>query len=552
MTHPAPIPVSIPAPAPEMSAFANPLSVVRMLWKHKTAIVAVWIVLALAGLGIVRLLPNVYHAESLILVDSQKIPERFVASTVEVPVEEHLATISQQILSATQLEKLIHKFNLYPKLRKTKSPEQVIEQMRSDIQIIPEKGWAGARPGGNQSTGAFRVAYEGPDPTIVAGVVNEISGLFIAGNLREREMRAEGTSQFLESQLKEARKNLEQQEANLSRFKMQRMGELPEQEAALVGTLGRLHSELEGTQDAINRAEQNKMMLENTLRLAETAEAAVMRAVEQASAPRTVSSGVRPDVSPTTTAAAPPAPHSKTLQAQLDALRLRYREDHPEVKRAKAELEAALQQEAEEAALQPKKPASPVAKKSTPATEMVINPAVPFEMSTELNKEKARVTTTRTQLAFTVKELESRVAERQRILRSIADYQARVERLPMREQELAAVTRDYEISKANYKSLLDKKMSAEMATDMERRQQAEQFTLQDPARIPSAPIKPKRLVLNIGAVVVGLVLSLAWALGIELRKDQFLGEWELPPHVQILGRVPNIVIGVPAQPGSGK
>jgi len=534
-----------------MSPFANPLSIVRMLWKHKTVIVAIWIVLALVGLGIVRLLPNVYHAESLILVDSQKIPERFVASTVEVPVEEHLATISQQILSATQLEKLIRKFNLYPKLRKTKSPEQVIEQMRSDIQIIPEKGWAGARPGSGQSTGAFRVAYEGPDPAVVAGVVNEISGLFIAGNLREREMRAEGTSQFLESQLQEARKNLEQQEANLSRFKLQRMGELPEQEAALVGTLARLHSELQGTQDAINRAEQNKMMLENTLRLAETAEAAVMRAVEQASAPRTVAGGGRQDTTPTAAAPAPPPLRSKDLQAQLDAARLRYQEEHPEVRRLKAELEAALQQEAREAALHPKAPA-PVAKKSAPANEITINPAVPFEMSTELNKEKARVATTRTQLAFTVKELESRVADRQRILRSIAEYQARVERLPMREQELAAVTRDYEISKANYKSLLDKKMSAEMATDMERRQQAEQFTLQDPARIPSAPIKPKRLVLNIGAVVVGLVLSLAWALGIELRKDQFLGEWELPPHVQILGRVPTIVIGVPAQPGSGK
>lgn len=548
MTHPAPIPVPIPTPAPEMSAFANPLSIVRMLWKHKTVIVAAWIVLALAGLGIVRLLPDVYHAESLILVDSQKIPERFVASTVEVPVEEHLATISQQILSATQLEKLIRKFDLYPKLRKTKPPEQVIEQMRSDIQIVPEKGWGGARPGGNQATGAFRVAYEGPNPVVVAGVVNEISGLFIAGNLREREMRAEGTSQFLESQLEEARKNLEQQEANLSRFKLQRMGELPEQEAALVGTLARLHSELQGTQDAINRAEQNKMMLENTLRLAETAEAAVMRAVEQASAPRAVAGASRQDTTPAT---APPAPplRSKELQAQLDAARLRYQEEHPEVRRLKAELEAALQQEEREAALQPKAPAP---RKNAPANAAVISPAVPFEMSTELNREKARVATTRTQLAFTVKELEARVADRQRTLRSIADYQARVERLPMREQELAAVTRDYEISKANYKSLLDKKMSAAMATDMERRQQAEQFTLQDPARIPSAPIKPKRLVLNIGAVVVGLVLSLAWALGIELRKDQFLGEWELPPHVQILGRVPTIVIGVPAQPGSGK
>jgi uncharacterized protein involved in exopolysaccharide biosynthesis len=168
----------------------------------------------------------------------------------------------------------------------------------------------------------------------------------------------------------------------------------------------------------------------------------------------------------------------------------------------------------------------------------------------ELSKERERVATTRTQLSSTAKELDARVADRQRILRSIADYQAKVERLPMREQELAAVTRDYEISKQNYKSLLDKKNSAGMASDMERRQQAEQFTVQDPARIPSAPIKPKRLVLNLGALGVGLVLGLVWALGIELKKNYFLGEWELPPNVKVLGRVPMIVIAVPAQPRS--
>jgi uncharacterized protein involved in exopolysaccharide biosynthesis len=150
------------------------------------------------------------------------------------------------------------------------------------------------------------------------------------------------------------------------------------------------------------------------------------------------------------------------------------------------------------------------------------------------------------------KEMEARIADRQRILRSIAEYQAKVERLPIREQELAAVTRDYEMSKENYKSLLDKKMSAEMATDMERRQQAEQFTVQDPARIPSEPSKPKRLALNIGVVVAGLVISMAGAFGLELRKQCFLGEWELPPTVPVLGRVPTIVISISSQSGSTK
>jgi uncharacterized protein involved in exopolysaccharide biosynthesis len=150
------------------------------------------------------------------------------------------------------------------------------------------------------------------------------------------------------------------------------------------------------------------------------------------------------------------------------------------------------------------------------------------------------------------KELEARIADRQRILNKIAEYQTKVERLPMREQELAAVTRDYEISKQNYKSLLDKKMSAGMATDMERRQQAEQFSVQDAARIPSKPIKPKRLVLNFAALLGGLIISMASVLGIELKKQCVLGEWELPSTVPVLGRVPTIVIAVPAQSESGE
>src|SRR5262249_42697968 len=146
----------------------GPLSIVRMLWKHKALVVLAWVVVSGLGVAVVSRLPNVYRAESLILVDSQKIPQRYVESTVEVSMEEHVATMSQQILRPTQLEKLIDKFNLYPKLRQTKSPEQVIDQMHKDIEITPEKGWGGARPGAVKTAGAFRIGYEGPNPAVVA------------------------------------------------------------------------------------------------------------------------------------------------------------------------------------------------------------------------------------------------------------------------------------------------------------------------------------------------------------------------------------------------
>jgi len=516
-----------------------------MLWKHKALIAAIWLVVSAVGLVAVRFVPDIYRAESLILVDSQKIPERFVTSTVEVALQDHLGTLSQQILSSTQLEKIIAKFNLYPEQRKKMSPEQVIALLREELLVTPEKAWGGDRSA-SKTAGAFRVAYEGQSPTVVAGVVNEISGLFIAENLRTREMRAEGTSDFIVSQLEEARASLEKQEANLSRFKSERMGELPEQQAALIGTLDRLHSELQGNQDATNRAEQNRIMLENTLRMAEASEDALRRSVEQASAPKKV---VPVPVVKTDTQEEPAQPtvlRSQALKARLEALQLRYQDEHPEIKRLKAELEMVLKyEETVAAAVAPNSPAQNVpARKSEPAADsQIVASSVPTQLVADMNRERERVATVRTQLAVVKKELDMRVAERQRILRNIAEYQNKVERLPLREQELAAVTRDYEISKTNYKSLLDKKLSAGMATEMERRQQAERFTLQDPARVPTKPFKPKRLVLNGGVIFAGLALGLALALAIEFRRNQFLGEWELPPTVTVLGRVPMIEIG---------
>ncbi len=74
----------------------------------------------------------------------------------------------------------------------------------------------------------------------------------------------------------------------------------------------------------------------------------------------------------------------------------------------------------------------------------------------------------------------------------IALYQRRIEDTPRGEQELALLTRDYDLSKANYQSLMDKKIQARMAENLERNQQGEQFKILDPARIPEKPVRPDR------------------------------------------------------------
>ena len=130
-------------------------------------------------------------------------------------------------------------------------------------------------------------------------------------------------------------------------------------------------------------------------------------------------------------------------------------------------------------------------------------------------------------------------------------YQGRIEKLPVREQEMAQITRDYEISKLNYKSLLDKKMDAEMSLNMERRQQSERFVVLDRAQLPEKPVKPNRPVFYSAGTAAALVIALLLGFVVELRNNVMLGEWELPPGTPVLARLPYIEVGndtVPAKP----
>ena len=74
---------------------------------------------------------------------------------------------------------------------------------------------------------------------------------------------------------------------------------------------------------------------------------------------------------------------------------------------------------------------------------------------------------------------------------------------------MAELARNYSVSKEHYQSLLDKTFSAGMAADMERRQQAEHFTILDKAQVPEKPFKPKRRLLLAGTFA-GRVVSFDW------------------------------------------
>jgi protein tyrosine kinase modulator len=508
-----------PGPKPEFS----PLSVARMLWQQKLLIGILTVLGCAAAVVIVMKLPAVYESEALILVDSQKIPDRYVASTVNTNVQDRLATIGEEILSATRLQKIIDTFGLYHKERGTQVQEEIIEKMRKDITVKLERGWTGGQPG------AFHIGYQGEDPTVVTQVANQLASLFIEENLRTRERQAEGTAEFIDSQLVEAKRTLDELEAKLSAYKVQHNGELPEQEASTNSTLNRLQTELQGNQAAINLAQQNKVMLQNTLSIAEAEEAALTpRPQPEKSADGSVVSATDG------TMTAPKK--SDLLKQQYEALRVRYQPNYPDLVALEAEVERQKKLEDQEGG----KKAAPGQVRTSSSADA--SPALP--PSRDLMQAHERVETLKSQITLADRELALRNSERQQTLHAISMYEGRIEKLPLREQEMAGVTRDYEISKANYKSLLDKKLAAGMASDMERRQQGERFTLLDPARVPEKPVRPNRLVFSIAGCFAALILAVAVGFAREAKNNAILGEWEIAADVPILGRVPFISPGL--------
>lgn len=502
----------------------GPLSIAKSIWNYRVLCLAVWLLLSGVTLLVVQRLPAVYRAETSILIESQRIPENFVSSTVTPNLQDRLSAISDQILSYSRLTDLIKRFDLYHDGRKHLTPEEVVDQMRSEIKIKADGGALGptGRPG------AFQISYEGPNPNVVAQVTQQIGSFFVDENVRERSIEAEGTSEFLDSQLAEAKKRLEEQEAMLSQFKLAHNGELPEQENALIASSGQLKTELTGVQDAVNRAQQNKTILAASLSDAQTADAA-FSAMVQVAAPASARTG-------SGTPSAPVQTESERLEEELAVLQARYGDQYPDVRHVKERLEQAREAEKNLVASQPRVPstgASPV----LPSPVVKANKTSPQAVQT-LIRSQERVADLKAEIATADAEIAHLEKEREGILHDLSALDGHIQQLPVREQQLASVTRDYETTKAAYKSLLDKKLSADVAADMEKRQKAERFVMLDAARVPEKPIKPKRALLDGIGCAAALVIAVLLAVALELRKEVFLGEWELPQSAMVLGRIP--------------
>ena len=438
-------------------------------------------------LFVLSLIPSRYTSEATLLVVQQQVPQRYVLPTTTMNVREALQATTQEVLSRTRLLGIIDEFGLYPKVRNRLSPEALLGLMRHDLEIQPIESESDRR-----EVNAFKISFTANDPLVAEEVTSKLTSLFIEQNLETREHQAATTTNFLRDKVEAAKSNLAAAEEQVRTFKMQHLGELPEQQTGNLAILAGLQTQLQNTMASLNRAREQRGYLESLSEyrgLAIQAELARLR---------------------------------NEKATMLDT----FTPQHPAVKRITekiAQKEAALKS---------------LRVPQTSGTERT--PAETSSVSSVGIEEDASLAQLRSQSEANRLEIQNLSKDEQRLKDTIAQYQNRLNATPMREQQIAGILRNYELLKQDYADLLNKETQSQLAGDLEKRQEGQQFRPIDQPSLPTVPSSPNRINITLGGAAAGIGLGLALAFLMDVRDRSFHSEEDLSKHFAL-----PLVVGVP-------
>jgi succinoglycan biosynthesis transport protein ExoP len=451
------------------------------------------------------ILPVSYKSATLILVEQPTMPKDYVTPNVNEDLQGRLQNITQQILSRTRLLHIIDDTNLYSDGQKQATPDDKVERMRKDIKIELVRGPQ------DQIT-AFTISFSARDPHIAQHVTSELTNLFIHENLEVRQQQSQDTTEFLEKQLESARHSLAEQEAKIREFKGSREGDLPSQQATNLQILNGLQLQLDKEQESLNTAQQQRVYLQTM--------------VGQYRGFRATSTSA--DGTPTGLAVIDK--QLEALKSQLAVMNSQYTDQYPGIRSLKGEIAKTEKTRTEMLADLKSKGGASAGNSSGAAHEAIDSP------------QSSQLLQLQGQVQFNQAEIKSREEAIAALKAKVNDYQARLNKEPETEQQLADLTRGYDQSKANYDDLLKKESGSQMATSMEQMQQGERFRVLDPPSLPTRPDFPNRLKFCGIALGFGLVLGIVVAGAIEFLDDRMYNDRQIKAllPMKVIAEIPEI------------
>jgi polysaccharide chain length determinant protein (PEP-CTERM system associated) len=432
-----------------------------------------WLILSCVVLGIAVggvlawVKVDLYRSETVILVEQQKIPEKYVPSVVGGSMAERVSTMTQQVLSRTNLQKVIDEFHLYAEALHDHGYETVIEGLRKNIKI-ETKGSGG-------QVEAFTISFAHRDPMMAMKVTSRLASQYIDENIRLREQFIEGATEFLDEELAKAKEALDQKEKELADYKLKYLGELPQQLELNLRTLDRLQEEKTRLQESLNSLYARLEGVEKT-----------MRDYEGNPGLPTDTQGLLPSGRMD-----PLSQRLQELKRELARLSSEYTDSYPDVIALKTQIKEV---EAE------------LANRHSEGRQAPVDPYL------------AELMTTRKELNFQLASVKSQLDH---VSTNMKELERRIERTPHHEQEFLALERDYENMREHYQQVHENRTSARISENLDKRQKGERFRILDPANLPTTPEGIPRELLAVGGLAGGIGLGFGLAFLLDMLWPTF-------------------------------
>jgi len=482
---------------------------VRLVLKKRWFIIIPFCLSMLVGIYLALTLPKIYSASNLILVVPKSVPDRYVPTVLETDVQDRINTIKQQIMSRSNLERLIEELELFsgPEHQNMYLVDKV-ENIRRNTTVNVTKSRSGID--------SFTIEYRAQDPQKVMQVVNRLADSFINESVKIMENEIIDTNLFLEDELANLNKRLKEVEASIQEYRKAHMGELPEELSSHLSTINRLQEQLNGKQENLRDARNRIAALEDRIAFVKS------NADSLASLPNST-----PDAGP---AKEPKLSDLEKLRLTLKGLKTKYTDQHPDIVRIKAAI-AQLETGGAESGIDSSRPRGIQmmrAEDGRPDREQALLSAnmeqVQFDLTAQYNDLKREIAIYNSD----IRKIES----------EIEHYQKRVENIPKVKHELLALERVHANVQGQYNRFLERKLESDIAVNMERKQKGQKFRVLDSARLPQKPVSPdiKRL------LIMCLAAGLGIGCGIIFLLDYADNTLRLPANIEPTFGVPVLAI----------
>lgn len=440
----------------------------------------------IAAFCVARVLPKKYTSQTTVLVDPSRVSKEVVPELVNEDINHKLGSMKQQILSRTRLEPIVDKYGLFAHESRNISKEEQIEKLREAIDVSPLPPAPGTD---DRRFSGFHVSVTLNDPVVAQKICAEITTKFMEQNLQAGTNITENTKEFLGQQLADAKAKLDEQDRKLAEFKQHNMGALPDETQTNLGLLTGLNTQLQAANQALGQAQATRAYTESLLAQQEAA----WKNSRTENNPQTLEQQL------------------SVMQEQLAALQARYTDEHPDVIKMKKSIEQ----------LKTKIDAAAKNGEATqkPAADPGFEPAQLQQLRAQLKQNDVAVV-----------ELNKR---QQQIQNQIRTIEARLQMSPGVEQQFKDLTRNYQVALDFYQDLLKKSNIADVANDLHRSQQDEQFQVVDPASLPEKPTFPNWRLFSAGGFVLGFALGIAFSALLEFQDKTLRTEREVEVFLKV-------------------